>query len=137
MQDSILRSAWLTYSRVLKRVNDRLSTVHGIDFEQYVILSLLHAAKGGLNAKGLAGKVFKSASSTMRLLICMEKTGVVSRRNTSGGSLNSVFEISPSGVDMYLNAFCTISVCNEAIFSNLDENSKSNLYLALDAIGRD
>lgn len=136
MKDSMLISVWLASSFVLNKVDKKISSVHGIGFDDYVILSMLHAAESGLNSKVLAEKVFKSASSTMRLLISMEKTGIVSRRTIAGDSLNSIFEISSSGEDLFLNAACTMGECSEVIFSNLDEDKKSNLCLALDEIRR-
>lgn len=64
---------------MIARRFDRLS-IHGISFNEFMILYLLrHAAETKMRRVDLAGKVGVTASAVTRMLLPMEKIGLITR----------------------------------------------------------
>lgn len=89
---------------IMSRRFDGLS-VHGIGFSDFMILYLLQQAPGErLRRTDLAEKVGLTASGITRMLLPMEKTGLVSRESSERDARVSYAVLTPAGRRVYEEA---------------------------------
>ncbi|UPK69086.1 MarR family winged helix-turn-helix transcriptional regulator [Chitinophaga filiformis] len=89
---------------IMSRKFDGLS-VHGIGFSDFMILYLLQQAPGErLRRTDLAEKVGLTASGITRMLLPMEKTGLVSRESSERDARVSYAVLTPAGRRVYEEA---------------------------------
>ena len=73
-------------ARLRRKLDDELGTWHGVSFEDFVLLSALDQAQGGrLSVAGLARPLGIQPSSVLRVVLALEKTGLVQRETDSAG----------------------------------------------------
>ena len=89
---------------VMSRRFDGLS-IHGIGFTDFAILYLLHQAPGGrLRRTDLAEKAGLTASGITRMLLPLEKTGLVAREASERDARVSYAALTPAGRHIYEEA---------------------------------
>lgn len=89
---------------VLSRRFDRLS-IHGIGFSDFMILYLLQQATGEkMRRTDLAEKIGLTASGVTRMLIPMEKTGLVKREANERDARVSYVVLTKAGRQVFLEA---------------------------------
>ncbi|WP_413666615.1 MarR family winged helix-turn-helix transcriptional regulator [Mucilaginibacter sp. Mucisp86] len=100
---------------VISRKFDGL-TVHGIGFNDFLILHLLQQAPGGqLRRTELAEKIGLTASGITRLLLPMEKTGLVTRGANERDARVSYAKLTHAGKTIYEEALPSASAISEDI----------------------
>jgi DNA-binding MarR family transcriptional regulator len=73
-------------ARLRRKLDDELGTWHGLSYEDFVLLSALERAEGGrLTAAGLASPLGIQPSSVLRIVLALEKTGLVQREPDAAG----------------------------------------------------
>ena len=89
---------------MMSRRFDGLSA-HGIGFTDFAILYLLHQAPGGrLRRTDLAEKAGLTASGITRMLLPLEKTGLVAREASERDARVSYAALTPAGRRIYEEA---------------------------------
>lgn len=89
---------------IMSRKFDGLS-VHGIGFSDFMILYLLQQAPGErLRRTDLAEKIGLTASGITRMLLPMEKIGLVSRESSERDARVSYAVLTPAGRRVYEEA---------------------------------
>jgi DNA-binding MarR family transcriptional regulator len=100
---TILISTMKVQSIIARRF-DRLS-VHGLGFNDFIILNLLHNAPGEkMRRIDLAEKIGLTASGVTRLLSPMEKTGLVNRESNQRDARVSYVVITAAGKKIFEEA---------------------------------
>ena len=107
----------------MARKFDRLS-IHGIGFTDFMILHLLRHAPGEkLRRIDLAEKIGLTASGVTRLLLPMEKTGLVTREASERDARVSYAALTAAGRQVYEEASDTANaVAKEFIPADMARN---------------
>lgn len=108
---------------VMARRFDGLS-VHGIGFTDFMILYLLYQAPGErLRRIDLAEKVGLTASGITRMLLPMEKTGLVAREASERDARVSYATLTPAGRRVYEEARETANaIAKEIVPADITRN---------------
>jgi DNA-binding MarR family transcriptional regulator len=102
---------------MISRKFDSLS-VHGIGFSDFLILHLLQQAPGEqLRRTELAEKIGLTASGITRLLLPMEKTGLVARGANERDARVSYAKLTPTGQLIYKEALSAANAIAEDIIA--------------------
>jgi len=89
---------------VMSRRFDRLN-MHGIGFNDFIILYLLQqSADGKMRRIDLADKIGLTASGVTRMLLPMEKTGLVTREANERDARVSYVVLTPGGRQLFEDA---------------------------------
>ena len=67
------------------RLDEELGTLHGLAWDDFVLLTALDAAGGAMPTRALASRMGLSASALVLRLLTLEKTGLVARAATPEG----------------------------------------------------
>ncbi|WP_221268954.1 MarR family winged helix-turn-helix transcriptional regulator [Mucilaginibacter sp. X5P1] len=95
---------------VMSRRFDRLN-MHGIGFNDFIILYLLQqSAAGKMRRIDLADKIGITASGVTRMLLPMEKTGLVTREANERDARVSYVVLTPGGRQLFEDAEKTANV---------------------------
>ena len=120
---------------MVSRRFDRLS-MHGIGFNDFLILYLLQqAGSERIRPTDLAERVGLTASGVTRMLLPMEKIGLISRQANERDARVSYVMITPAGKRIYDEALESANgVANEILPAENSENNDS-LAVLLKALG--
>jgi DNA-binding MarR family transcriptional regulator len=100
-----------------RRLDNRLSSVHGLSFGDFMVLYYLHRAEGKrLRRIDLAERMGLTASGVTRTLLPMEKSGLVARQPDPRDARVGYAILTASGQDLLTHALVSAeAVCREAI----------------------
>ena len=73
------------HARLRRKLDDELGTLHGLAFDDFVLLRELSQAEGGLTAAQLERPLGVQRSHVVRQVIALEKTGLVERTPDAQG----------------------------------------------------
>ena len=110
---------------ISRRFDSQLS-VHGLGFSDFIILHhLAHSADGKLRRVDLAELIGVTASGVTRMLVPMEKMGLVTRETNERDARVSFVVLAPAGKRLFANSVLTMNnlakVFSESDFKQLDK----------------
>lgn len=110
---------------IMARKFDRLS-VHGIGFNEFLILYLLQQGDGErIRPTDLAEKTGLTASGVTRMLLPMEKTGLIARQASERDARVSFVVITNGGKRIYSEALSTaIMIAKEVVPPEYGKNNQ-------------
>jgi DNA-binding MarR family transcriptional regulator len=73
------------HARLRRKLDDELGTLHGLSFDDFVLLRALAQAPSGLTAAELERPLGVQRSGALRQVIALEKTGLVERSADAQG----------------------------------------------------
>lgn len=108
-----LTRAWAVLTR---RLDNRLSSVHGLSFSDFMVLHSLARADGGrLRRIDLAERMGLTASGVTRTLLPLEKIGLVGREPDPRDARVGYAVLTPAGVELHGHALASAEViCQDA-----------------------
>lgn len=90
---------------LLRKMDNRLSALHGLSFNDFTILHTAdQAPQGKIRRSDLAAHLGLTASAVTRMLIPLEKIGLVSRLPDPRDARVSYVVVTPTGQDLLRNA---------------------------------
>ena len=106
-----------TYSEALRRIDGKLSSVHGLSFGDFMILyHLQQAHESRLRRIDLAEFMGLTASAVTRSLLPLEKIGLVSRQSDPRDARVGYACLTPAGQQLFAYASVTAELaCQEAL----------------------
>jgi DNA-binding MarR family transcriptional regulator len=114
-------------SKILKRVDSQLS-IHGISFTEYVVMSHLDKAVGQTMRRiDLAERIGLSASGITRLLLPMEKIGLVKREENPRDARVSLVRLSKAGRQLVKDASVSFEQGADSIMQAIDDRQITQL----------
>lgn len=132
---AIAKSIWLNAARISRQLDNSLGAIHGIGLSEYmVLLNLLEAPNHALRRIDIAEALARSASGITRMLMPMEKTGLISKATNERDARVSLVKLTPAGEELCRNASATLEAKAESLLRNLDEDDASVLLKLLRAI---
>lgn len=120
-QDTLLHFLQLQH-HVLRQVDVALS-VHGLGYSEYMVLHFLKSEeKGALRNLDLAEKIGLTPSGIARIVVRMEKIGLVKREKSERDARESFVILSNGGNRLFQDALLTFTSISETTFSVLDKS---------------
>ncbi|MEE4202210.1 MAG: MarR family transcriptional regulator [Halieaceae bacterium] len=132
---AIAKSIWLNAALISRQLDNSLGAIHGIGLSEYmVLLNLLEAPNHALRRIDIAEALARSASGITRMLMPMEKTGLISKATNERDARVSLVKLTAAGEELCRNASATLDAKAESLLRNLDEKDASVLLKLLRAI---
>ena len=106
-----------TYTETLRRIDARLSNIHGLSFGDFAILyHLKHAHESRLRRTDLAELLGLTISAVTRSLLPLEKIGLVDRQSNPNDARVGYARLTQAGDQLFSNASETAEVaCKETL----------------------
>lgn len=112
-------------SQLLKRVDYQLS-IHGISFTEFLVMHNLNKApKKTMRRIELAESIGLSASGVTRLLLPMEKIGLVGKEANPRDARVSLVKITKAGAKIYKESEASFNQTTESLISPLTDSQQN------------
>lgn len=114
---------------------DLALSVHGINSTEFIVMYHLNRAQEKrLSRIALAEKVALTASGITRLLVPMEKIGLVEKNINPRDARQSLVSLTQGGQEIVQDAIITVAHSAETLFSLLTDDEISTLFSLLNKI---
>jgi len=132
---AIAKSLWLKTATISRHLDNSLGAVHGIGLTEYMVLhSLMEAPNHALRRIDLAEALARTASGITRMLMPMEKIGLVTKEINERDARVSLVKITPAGKELFNNAAVTLDNKSESLLKNMRSNDASKFLGLLQVI---
>lgn len=132
---AISKSLWLKSAVISKHLDNSLGAIHGIGLAEYmVLLNLMKAPNHALRRIDIAEALARTASGITRMLMPMEKIGLVSKETNTRDARVSLVKITPAGEDLFRNATVTLDAKSQSLLRNIDSESADKMLALLQSI---
>jgi DNA-binding MarR family transcriptional regulator len=102
-----------------RRLDSQLSGVHGLSLNDLVILTGLHEAPAGrLRRIDLAARLGVTASAVTRLLVPLEKVGLVHRESDPRDARSAMATLTPAGTERARDAEVTATAIAQQLLGD-------------------
>ncbi|WOX04317.1 MarR family winged helix-turn-helix transcriptional regulator [Microbulbifer pacificus] len=129
----IIQNAILS-AKLARKAGNRLS-VHGISLTEYLVMDYLCQCPQEVSRIELAEYLGMSASGVTRLLLPMEKNGVVEKVQNPRDARQSLVRLSKTGKSLYQDASVSFTHIAEELTSGLSETQLSKAVELLVKLG--
>lgn len=114
---------------------DLALSVHGINSTEFIVMyHLNNAQEKKLSRIALAEKVALTASGVTRVLLPMEKTGLIEKNINPRDARQSLVLLTENGQKIVQDAILTVTYTSESIFSLVNEDEISILFSLLNRL---
>lgn len=121
-------------ARIQKKVGSALS-VHGLGLSDYFVLNQLYVAPTQtMRRHDLAELVGLSPSGITRLLLPLEKIGLVEKETNPRDARVSLVILSAAGKQLYEDARLSFAEASSQLFKSLNAEQQNNLLAMLQAL---
>ena len=132
---AISKSLWLKSAVISKHLDNSLGAIHGIGLAEYmVLLNLMKAPNHALRRIDIAEALARTASGITRMLMPMEKIGLVSKETNTRDARVSLVKITPAGEELFRNATVTLDAKSQSLLRNIDSESADKMLALLQSI---
>ena len=116
----IAKQIWFNAAVISKNLDNSLGAIHGIGLTEYmVLLHLMKAQNHALRRIDIADALARTASGVTRLLVPMERIGLVEKETNQRDARVSLVKITPAGEELFQNATLTVNEKSASILKNL------------------
>ncbi|MFC3121425.1 MarR family winged helix-turn-helix transcriptional regulator [Agaribacter flavus] len=116
-----------TYNNLSKHIEGQLN-MHGISFSEFLVMNqLVSAPKHCLSRVELAKKVSLTASGITRMLVPMEKIGLVEKAANPRDARVSLVKLTTSGHKIYQEAETAVNETSNQLFEKLTSKQGEQL----------
>jgi len=132
---AITKSLWLHSAMISKHLDNSLGAIHGIGLTEYMVLqSLMEAPDKSLRRIDLAEALGRTASGVTRMLMPMEKIGLVVKESSSRDARVSLVRVTAAGEEIFSHASTTLAKRSESLLKNLNAKETDGFLKLLQAI---
>jgi len=132
---AIAKSLWLNAAIISRHLDNSLGAIHGIGLAEYmVLLNLMKAPNHALRRIDIADALARTASGVTRMLMPMEKIGLVTKELNERDARVSLVKITPAGEELFMHASATLNTKSESLLRNIDSKNADKLLALLQAI---
>ena len=123
------------HSRLLKRVESPLGSLHGLGISEYLVLDRLNSVLGKTMSRvELAEQVGMTASGVTRLLQPMEKIGLVEKQVNQRDARKSMVKLSVAGELKFKESQLSFNESLNSLFDGLSEKDRREFASILDRV---
>lgn len=120
------------YAVLTRRLDNTLSSVHGLSFSDFMIMYHLHRAEGArLRRIDLAERVGLTASGVTRSLLPLEKIGIVSRQADPRDARVGYAILTTTGQELFVNALKSAGTVCRDVTESVSEDQIASLLPVL------
>jgi len=120
---------------ISKHLDNSLGAIHGIGLTEYMVLqSLMEAPDKSLRRIDLAEALGRTASGVTRMLMPMEKIGLVVKESSSRDARVSLVRVTAAGEEIFSHASTTLAKRSESLLKNLNAKETDGFLKLLQAI---
>ena len=128
----VAKTLWLKAAVVSKQLDSSLGAIHGIGLSEYMVLeNLMMAPNQSLRRIDIADALARTGSGITRMLMPMEKIGLIAKDTNSRDARVSMVKITPTGESLYKDASSTLQTKAESLLRNLDSDQTTTLLSTL------
>ena len=121
-------------SRISKKLEHYLGSLHGLGLSEFLVLHHLETSKSPMSRINLADRISLTASGVTRLLQPMEKLGLVERQANERDARLSLVKISEAGSMKFKDAYQSFEEAMANILGSITANEKATLLSLLNKI---
>ncbi len=123
------------HTQLLKRVDSQLS-IHGISFTEFLVMHYLNeASKKTMRRIELAESIGLSASGVTRLLLPMEKIGLVSKEANPRDARVSLVKLTKTGVKIYKESEASFNQTTQSLIAPLTDSQRNKFIDIIRILG--
>lgn len=135
-QSTAITSIWTLNASLNRALEAGLGTIHGIGLTEYMVLMHLHNAPDQTMRRiDLAEAVCRTASGVTRMLLPMEKIGLVKRNSNPRDARVSLVTITKAGDKIFKDASVTMDEKSQHLLRRLSDKHVDQLLGILDELG--
>lgn len=135
LQSTATKNIWANSASITKQIDNSLGMLHGIGFTEYMVLNqLMEAPKKHLRRIDVAESIGRTASGITRMLIPMEKIGLIEKEINPRDARVSLVKITSIGENKYEEATTTLNETSERLLKNLDQKQLTEFIKLLSLI---
>jgi len=119
---------WVNSTSISRKIDLSLSAIHGIGFTEYMVLFHLMKAPNKTQRRiDLADSIGRTASGVTRMLMPMEKIGLVKKENNPRDARVSLVRITTAGEKIFRDASTTLNEKSKHLLRRIDSASINDL----------
>lgn len=132
---SVIKSLWLKSTLINKQLNNSLAYVHGIGLSEYMVLnSLFDSPNKTMTRIDLAESIGRTASGVTKMLLPMEKIGLIQKESGARDARVSLVKISKAGERVFKDATTTLDQSSKQVLSKLSNKQASEFLSSLNLL---
>ncbi len=126
---------WYHSNRIIKQIDQSLGSVHGIGFTEYVVMGqLMESPSKTMRRVDLAQALGRTASGVTRMLLPMEKIGLVEKAENPRDARVSMIAITESGQRVYKEASESFKNKADHALRHVDADHIAELSMILNSL---
>jgi len=127
----VTKKLWINNAFISKKIENNLGCIHGIGLTEYMVLhNLVNAPNKTLRRVDLANSVGRTASGVTRMLLPMEKLGLIEKEISPRDARASLVKITTVGEGIFKDASTTLNQKSEQLLDRLD-SEQIDIFLKL------
>lgn len=116
-------------TRISKRLDNSLGAIHGIGLTEYLVLRVLSSIpSNSLRRIDIAESLGRTASGITRVLLPMEKTGLISKEVNNRDARVSLVKMTGSGKTIFEDASATVEQKCGNLFTTWNEDEVKMMF---------
>ncbi len=120
---AVAKSLWVNNAYISKKIENSLGSIHGIGLTEYMVLhNLITAPNKVLRRIDLANSVGRTASGVTRMLLPMEKLGLINKELSPRDARASLVKITPAGEQIFKDSSLTLNQKSEQLLDRIDSD---------------
>ena len=117
----VAKKLWINNAFISKKIENSLGSIHGVGLTEYMVLhNLVNAPNKVLRRIDLADSVGRTASGVTRMLLPMEKLGLIEKETSPRDARASLVKITRVGEEIFNDASITLNQKSEQLLDRLD-----------------
>ena len=137
-QTSAIIKLWENSTAISRKVDLTLSGIHGIGFSEYMVLfHLMNAPNKTQRRIDLATALSRTASGVTRMLLPMEKIGLIEKEVNPRDARVSLVKITSSGEELFVNASLTLDEKSKQLLKRIEDKDLNHLLDIFDTLSAD
>ncbi len=126
---------WVNSTTISRNIDLTLSGLHGIGFSEYMVLfHLMNSPNKTLRRIDLADAISRTASGVTRMLMPMEKIGLIEKEINPRDARVSLVKITESGEALFDNASISLDEKSAHLLKRIDNKDISHLLKIFDKL---
>ena len=132
---AVAKALWVTAAKISRHLDNCLGDVHGIGLAEYMLLlNLLDAPNQAMRRIDIAEALARTASGVTKMLVPMEKIGLVEREVNKQDARVSLVKLTPAAEELCRNATLTLNSRAGTLLKRIDSNGAKQLLELLEQI---
>jgi DNA-binding MarR family transcriptional regulator len=124
----LAKTLWFKAAKISQQLDKTLGAMHGIGLTEYMALKcLVESETQAMRRIDLADALERTGSGVTRLLLPMEKIGLVSKESDARDARVSLVKVTPAGDELFRNASATVDRRADTLLRSINDNDATAL----------